>query len=46
MLLHLAEARPELRTIDTWNAASNSHMVQVNEQLGYRVVARHVDFQP
>lgn len=46
LLLHLAEVRPELRTVDTWNAVSNSHMVRVNEQLGYRVVAQQVDFQP
>ena len=26
---------PLLRDIDTWNAASNSHMIAVNEQLGY-----------
>ena len=46
MVRHLAESRPQLRTLDTWNAASNSNMVRVNEQLGYRALARQIDFQP
>jgi len=29
---------PLLRDIDTWNAVSNTHMIAVNEQLGYRPV--------
>jgi GNAT superfamily N-acetyltransferase len=29
---------PLLRDIDTWNAESNTHMIAVNEQLGYRPV--------
>ena len=39
MLRWLGEAEPQLRVIDTWNAASNSHMVAVNEALGYQVIA-------
>jgi GNAT superfamily N-acetyltransferase len=39
MLRHLATAEPQLRTISTWNADSNAHMVRVNELLGYRVAA-------
>lgn len=45
MLRWLAEAEPQLRTLDTWNAASNSHMIAVNERLGYTVVATATGFQ-
>lgn len=38
MLERLAEAEPKLDKIETGNAASNQHMIAVNEQLGYRVV--------
>lgn len=37
--------RAALQQIDTWNAGSNAHMIAVNEELGYRVVARSVDVQ-
>ncbi|MFG2063294.1 GNAT family N-acetyltransferase [Micromonospora sp. NPDC048871] len=36
---------PELRVIDTWNAAVNDHMVSINEQLGYRVAESAADWQ-
>ncbi len=39
MLRWLREEEPQLRTVDTWNAASNAHMIAVNEMLGYQVVA-------
>lgn len=45
MLRWLAEAEPQLREIDTWNAESNDHMIGVNELLGYRVMGRVLDFQ-
>jgi len=45
MLRWLAEAEPQLRTLDTWNAASNAHMIGVNEALGYEVVATATGFQ-
>ena len=45
MLLWLAEAEPQLRTVDTWNAESNGHMISVNEALGYRVMGREIQFQ-
>ena len=45
MNLWLAEAEPELRTIDTWNAESNDHMIAVNEELGYRWMGRELQFQ-
>jgi GNAT superfamily N-acetyltransferase len=45
MLLWLAEAEPRLETVDTWNTESNDHMIAVNEQLGYRVLGRGLQFQ-
>lgn len=45
MLRVLADAEPQLRAIETWNAASNDHMIGVNEALGYRVVDRVIDWQ-
>lgn len=45
MLRWLAEAEPALRTLDTWNAASNEHMISVNQRLGYDVVATATGFQ-
>jgi GNAT superfamily N-acetyltransferase len=43
--LWLAEVEPQLETVDTWNAESNDHMIAVNEALGYRWMAREVQFQ-
>jgi GNAT superfamily N-acetyltransferase len=45
MLEWMAEAEPELRYVDTWNAESNAHMIGINEQLGYRVVRRYLNWQ-
>ena len=45
MLRWLAECEPGLETIDTWNAESNDHMIEVNEKLGYQVLARELQFQ-
>lgn len=45
VVLWLADAEPQLQSIDTWNAASNHHMVRINEQLGYRVMGRALEFQ-
>lgn len=45
MVLHLAEVEPQLRTVDTWNAESNRHMIGVNELLGYRVMGRGLQYQ-
>jgi hypothetical protein len=36
---------PQLRTIDTGNAASNAYMIRVNEALGYEVVGRIIEGQ-
>jgi RimJ/RimL family protein N-acetyltransferase len=45
MMRWLAETEPQLRTVDTFNAESNDHMVGVNERLGYRVMARELQYQ-
>lgn len=45
MLHWLATAEPQLRVLDTWNSASNDHMVAINELLGYRIVARGLGWQ-
>jgi RimJ/RimL family protein N-acetyltransferase len=45
MLRWLAEAEPQVRVLDTWNAASNEHMIAVNEALGYRPVASAIGWQ-
>jgi GNAT superfamily N-acetyltransferase len=45
MLLWLAEAEPQLRTVDTWNTESNDHMIRINERLGYRPLGRELQFQ-
>jgi len=45
MLLWLREEQPQLETIDTGNAASNDHMIGINEQLGYRVMAVELELQ-
>jgi len=45
MLLWLAEAEPQLETVDTWNTETNNHMIAVNERLGYRILGRGVQYQ-
>jgi GNAT superfamily N-acetyltransferase len=45
MLQWLADEEPQLRNLDTWNAASNAHMIEVNEVLGYEVVASGIEWQ-
>jgi GNAT superfamily N-acetyltransferase len=45
MLRWLADEEPQLHALDTWNAASNAHMIAVNEILGYRVVAQVIAWQ-
>ena len=41
----LLAVEPQLRTLDTWNAESNGHMIGVNARLGYRAVGRVLEFQ-
>jgi GNAT superfamily N-acetyltransferase len=45
MNLWLADVEPALRTVDTWNAESNDHMIAVNELLAYRWMGRGLEFQ-
>ena len=45
MLQWLFEEEPQLREVQTWNAKSNSHMIGVNEELGYRVLGEAVGYQ-
>lgn len=45
MLGWLAEDEPQVETVDTWNAESNDHMIRVNDELGYRVLGRGLQFQ-
>ena len=45
MMRWLRDVEPELRMISTQNAASNAHMIAVNERLGYRVMGRSTEYQ-
>jgi hypothetical protein len=45
MLSWVVEARPELAVIDTWNDATNHHMIAINERLGATAVATHQGFR-
>jgi GNAT superfamily N-acetyltransferase len=45
MLQWLREREPRVTQLDTWNAESNAHMIGINEQLNYRIVARAIAFQ-
>lgn len=45
MLGWLRDAEPQLHLMDTWNAASNAHMIEINETLGYQVIAHAVGWQ-
>jgi GNAT superfamily N-acetyltransferase len=37
-LRHALGREPALRVIDTWNAATNRHMIAINEAMGFRTV--------
>lgn len=45
MLFWLRDEEPQLRTLYTDNATSNSHMVRVNELLGYRLIGKRLEWQ-
>jgi GNAT superfamily N-acetyltransferase len=45
MLLWMRDQEPALTQLDTWNAESNNHMIAINEQLNYRIIARALEFQ-
>lgn len=44
-LARVQRERPEVRTVVTYNAESNAHMIGVNEQLGFRPVSRAAELQ-
>ena len=44
-LRHLVSRVPQVRKISTWNAASNSFMIDVNERMGFRVAERWTEYQ-
>jgi hypothetical protein len=45
MMRWLRDVEPALRFISTQNAASNAHMIGVNERLGYRIMGRSTEYQ-
>jgi GNAT superfamily N-acetyltransferase len=45
MLYWLREEEPQLRTLFTQNAATNAHMIRVNELLDYQVIAKSIEWQ-
>jgi GNAT superfamily N-acetyltransferase len=45
MNVWLREVQPQLVAIDTWNAESNDHMIEVNDAIGYRIMGRELQFQ-
>ncbi len=44
-LAYLRSSRPRVRTLNTWNAAINDHMVSINEAIGFRAVERWREWQ-
>jgi GNAT superfamily N-acetyltransferase len=44
MIAWLRDERPEVTATETWNDATNHHMIAVNERLGMREVARSTVF--
>jgi GNAT superfamily N-acetyltransferase len=45
MLQWMRDEEPQVRSLITWNAESNSHMVGINELLGYTPIGRAVEVQ-
>ena len=45
MLELLRDNEPQLRLVDTWNAASNKHMIEINDAIGCTVVAGGIEWQ-
>jgi GNAT superfamily N-acetyltransferase len=37
MMAWLSEVEPQVEVVETWNQADNTHMIAVNEALGYRL---------
>jgi hypothetical protein len=45
MIEWLRRERPEVTALETWNDATNHHMIAVNERLGMREVARNTVYK-
>jgi GNAT superfamily N-acetyltransferase len=45
MLRWLAVEEPQLRSINTDNAASNHHMIAINDAIGYKVIGSMLEYQ-
>lgn len=45
MLRWLREDEPQVRSVITWNAASNAHMIRVNELLDYTPIRTDISWQ-
>jgi GNAT superfamily N-acetyltransferase len=45
MLHWMRDEEPQLRSVITWNAASNAHMIRVNELLGYTPIRNDISWQ-
>jgi GNAT superfamily N-acetyltransferase len=44
-LQYAMAGEPALRTVDTWNAAVNDHMISINEAIGFRAMDSLVNWQ-
>ncbi len=44
-LRYVLAYEPALRTVDTWNAAANTHMIAINEAIGFRAVDAFTQWQ-
>ena len=42
---YVVEQRPDVRYVNTWNASSNSHMIAVNEAVGFRAMETWTEHQ-
>lgn len=42
---YLVEAIPEVKFLNTWNSASNSYMIAINEALGYQPMEMWTEYQ-
>lgn len=45
MLKWLEAEEPQLRIVDTDNAASNNHMIAINDAIGYKVIGSKLEYQ-
>jgi hypothetical protein len=41
----MRDEEPQVRSLITWNAESNDHMVGINELLGYTPIGRGIECQ-